>query len=101
MTTLFSQEPYWRLQKQLSIPTIYVQHASVTPYFPPLGFDLNLLEGQATFDQYSKNGPVPGEHKLVGMPKFDTFINFRNQSSSVQNVGICTNKMDQMMLSNS
>jgi hypothetical protein len=81
--------------KTLNIPTIYIQHASVTPYFPPLDFDLNLLEGQATLDQYASNGPVSGESKFVGMPKFDPYTNCRNTSGKVKNIGVCSNMMDE------
>lgn len=80
--------------KTLHIPTIYIQHASVTPYFPPLDFDLNLLEGQATLDQYAANGALGGEVKFVGMPKFDPYINCRNTNKKVTRIGVCSNMMD-------
>jgi len=80
--------------RSLNVPTIYIQHASVTPYFPPLAFDLSLLEGQATLDRYRQNGPVYGETRLIGMPKFDAFSSLRNTSECVTRVGICCNKMD-------
>lgn len=80
--------------KELAIPTIYIQHASITPYFPPLDFDLNLLEGQATLDQYSLNGPVSGTTQFIGMPKFDPYIKYRNTSKKVTRIGVCSNKMD-------
>jgi len=81
--------------KELGVPTIYIQHASVTPYFPPLDFDLNLLEGQATLDQYTLNGPVSGKTKFVGMPKFDPYIKYRNTSKKVRSIGVCSNMMDE------
>ena len=80
--------------KSLGVPTIYVQHASVTPYFPPLDFDLNLLEGQATLDRYAQNGAVNGEVRFIGMPKFDPYASLRNTQVRVQRVGICCNKLD-------
>jgi len=81
--------------KSLRVPTIYIQHASVTPYFPSLAFDLSLLEGQATLDQYRQNGPVNGETRLIGMPKFDAYASRRNTSEHVTHIGICCNKMDE------
>ncbi|WP_052592244.1 hypothetical protein [Aureispira sp. CCB-QB1] len=84
--------------KTLEIPTIYIQHASVTPYFPPLDFDLSLLEGQATLDQYQSNGRVNGLVKFIGMPKFDSYINCRNTKIRVQNIGVCSNKMDEQVV---
>ncbi len=80
--------------KSLNVPTIYVQHASVTPYFPALIFDLNLLEGQDSLDKYAANGEVTGEVQLIGMPKFDQYTDCRNTSEQVRRVGICCNKMD-------
>ena len=80
--------------KSLGVPTIYVQHASVTPYFPPLDFDLSLLEGQATLDQYAQNGAVQGEVRFIGMPKFDPYASLRNKQTRVKRVGICCNKLD-------
>lgn len=80
--------------KELSIPTIYIQHASITPYFPPLDFDLNLLEGQATLDQYRLNGLVSGTTQFIGMPKFDPYISYRNTNKKVTRIGVCSNKMD-------
>lgn len=81
--------------KSLDVPTIYIQHASVTPYFPPLDFDLSLLEGQATIDRYTQNGAVAGETRFIGMPKFDPYVSLRNTQTRVQCVGICCNKLDE------
>ncbi len=81
--------------KSLNVPTIYIQHASVTPYFPPLDFDLSLLEGQATLDRYAQNGEVKGEVRFIGMPKFDPYVSLRNTQTQVQRVGICCNKLDE------
>jgi len=76
------------------IPTAYVQHASVSTNFPPLGFDLNLLEGQDALDKYRQCGPVRGRVELVGMPKADAFLSQKNQQPRVQNVGIACNTLD-------
>ncbi len=82
--------------KSLQVPTVYVQHASVTPFFPPLSYDLNLLEGQDTLDKYRQNGEITGEVRLIGMPKFDQYTNCRNTEKQVKRVGICCNKMDKV-----
>ncbi|UYZ60587.1 hypothetical protein [Hymenobacter latericus] len=76
------------------VPTAYVQHASVSTNFPPLGFDLNLLEGQDALDKYRQCGPVRGQVQLVGMPKADAFIGQRNQQPRVQRVAIAANTLD-------
>jgi len=82
--------------KSLDVPTVYVQHASVTLYFPPLLFDLNLLEGQDTLNKYQENGEVQGEVRFIGMPKFDAYTHCRNTNTRVKNIGICCNKMDEV-----
>jgi hypothetical protein len=76
------------------IPTAYVQHASVSTNFPPLGFDLSLLEGQDALDKYRQCGPVWGQVELVGMPKADEFLPRKNTNPVVQRVGIACNVLD-------
>jgi hypothetical protein len=80
--------------KQLNIPVIYIQHASISDFMPPLDFDLSLLEGQDAWDKYKKLGKIQGEVRLIGMPKFDSFMRHRNTSKTVQNIGICSNLFD-------
>ena len=80
--------------KRLNIPVIYIQHASISDFMPPLDFDLSLLEGQAALDKYKTLGTINGRVELIGMPKFDNYIKFRNYATTVNNIGICTNPMD-------
>lgn len=80
--------------KATGIKTVYIQHASVTPIFPPLQFDLNLLEGQDALDKYKQCGPITSRVELVGMPKADSFAKFRNRSQSINRIGIGCNLMD-------
>ncbi|WBA42639.1 hypothetical protein [Hymenobacter canadensis] len=76
------------------VPTAYVQHASVSTNFPPLGFDLSLLEGQDALDKYRQCGPVRGQVELVGMPKADAFLGQKNQRPAVRRVGVACNTLD-------
>ena len=76
------------------VPTAYVQHASVSANFPPLGFDLNLLEGQDALDKYRRCGPVQGSVALVGMPKADAYLNQKNNAPAVRRVGVACNIHD-------
>ncbi|MBC5773613.1 hypothetical protein H8S95_06020 [Pontibacter sp. KCTC 32443] len=76
------------------IKTAYIQHASVSPIFPPLQFDLNLLEGQDSLDKYKHCGPVEGRVELVGMPKADAYVSFRNKNLEIRTIGIGCNLMD-------
>jgi hypothetical protein len=78
------------------VPTAYVQHASVSVHFPPLGFDLSLLEGQDALDKYRRCGPVRGRVELVGMPKADAFLTRRNTAPTVRRVGLACNIHDPM-----
>lgn len=79
----------------LGVPTIYIQHASVSQYFPPLEFDLNLLEGEDTLKKYQQIGAIKGEVALVGMPKFDGYEDKRNRSTEIKRIGVCGNILDE------
>ncbi len=76
------------------VPTAYVQHASVSANFPPLVFDLSLLEGQDALDKYRLCGPVHGRVALVGMPKADAYLARRNTAPAVRRVGLACNIHD-------
>ncbi|MDQ2795493.1 MAG: hypothetical protein M3Y12_16010 [Bacteroidota bacterium] len=76
------------------VPTAYVQHASVSTNFPPLGFDLSLLEGQDALDKYRQCGPIAGQVKLVGMPKADAYLGRRNTAPAIRRVGLACNIHD-------
>ncbi|WP_375433708.1 hypothetical protein [uncultured Hymenobacter sp.] len=77
------------------IPTAYIQHASVSASFPPLGFNLSLLEGQDALDKYRQCGPIQGQIALVGMPKADEFLSMKNQNPAAQRVGLACNVLDE------
>ncbi|MBO2009100.1 hypothetical protein J4E00_08550 [Siccationidurans soli] len=78
------------------VPTAYVQHASVSANFPPLGFDLSLLEGEDALEKYRLCGPVRGRVELVGMPKADAYLSQKNTAPAVRRVGIACNIHDPM-----
>ncbi|GAB3817325.1 hypothetical protein [Pontibacter rugosus] len=80
--------------KASGIKTIYLQHASVSPIFPPLAFDLNLLEGHDALTKYKLCGPIAGKVELIGMPKADAFVGKRNFSTSIKTVGLGCNLLD-------
>ncbi|MCC9167265.1 hypothetical protein [Pontibacter harenae] len=80
--------------KKLGIKTAYIQHASVSNLFPPLMFDLNLLEGHDSLDKYKLCGPIAGKVELIGMPKADKYVPLRNHNTSIKTVGIGSNLMD-------
>ncbi|WP_187263666.1 hypothetical protein [Pontibacter beigongshangensis] len=80
--------------KKLGIKTVYIQHASVSPHFPPLQFDLNLLEGQDSWDKYKQCGPISGQVELVGMPKSDAYVLYRSRKKLISTIGLGCNLMD-------
>ena len=53
-----------------------------------------MLESQASLDKYKTLGTINGKVQLIGMPKFDSYIQFRNHSTTIKNIGICTNVFD-------
>ena len=76
------------------IKTIYVQHASVTRFFPPLDFTLSLLYGEVSYNIYRKIGAVKGRVETIGMPSFDSSVLNINKNSKIRTIGICTNLLD-------
>jgi hypothetical protein len=87
-----------RAAKILNIPTIYFQHASVSSSFPPLLFDLNLLEGQDSLDKYKAISTIKGAVELVGMPKFDHYLTRRKPKQQIHSVGIPYNFNDDIQM---
>lgn len=85
--------------KSLGIPTIYIQHASVSKYFPPLKFDLSLLEGKDALGKYRSIRNTSSNIKLVGMPKLDQYL--KNKNKNIKHIGICINALDNENLVNS
>lgn len=79
-----------------NIPTIYIQHASVTKWFPSLSFDYALLEGHDSLGVYSHIGSSDTTVYLVGMPKFDRYLDKVNTNRRVNRIGICANMLDSL-----
>lgn len=80
----------------LGVKTYYIQHASVSSYFPPLEFTYALLDGKDALLKYQKSGSVKSEVLLVGMTKFDDYINQINNSKKIKTVGIAFNMADEV-----
>lgn len=83
-----------QVAREMQIPTVYVQHASVTDKFPPLSFDVALLEGEDALRKYEKRGPTKTRVYLIGMPKADGYLGSLNQSQVVRRLGISCNRLD-------
>lgn len=97
---IFSNDHYFlnRLllneSKKHKITSIYIAHASVSDYFPPLEFDHSFLFGQAMLDIYKRIGDINGETYLVGNPRSDDFIDLRKKSRDTNVIGIGINSLD-------
>ncbi|QNF34190.1 hypothetical protein HUW51_16210 [Adhaeribacter swui] len=82
--------------KAAGVPTIYIQHASVSTSFPPLAFDLSLLEGQDSLNKYQACGPIAGTVQFIGMPKADDFLKNKKQRTQIKAIGVCANIIDEL-----
>lgn len=81
------------------IKTIYLQHAPVSKYFPPLKFNHAFLFGEVDFNIYSSIGV--GENvkvTLVGMPSFDKYHNLRKTliNTPPRVIGVSVNLFDDL-----
>jgi len=78
--------------RKKNIPTVYIQHASISDYFPPLNFDLALLEGEFSKNVYKVKNDT--EVKLIGQPKFEQYKKNRKVVKSVKCIGVGFNTID-------
>jgi len=93
----FKHRALFLAAKKLDIRTCYIQHASVSSSFPPLSFDLSLLEGNDSLKKYQECGDVKSEIKLVGMPKFDKYVNLKKKPiKNIKIIGIAANLSDDL-----
>ncbi len=74
-------------------PTVYLQHAHVSPLFPPLNFDLNVLDSQAALDIYEARGPRRGRVIFKGIDGDSVPLRLKAMSEPVSDltVGVVLN----------
>ncbi|MCR9149244.1 MAG: hypothetical protein NXH83_03655 [Rhodobacteraceae bacterium] len=53
------------VMKDLGVPRVYVQHAEISPTFPPLDFEVSILRNAASLELYRQIGPVAGNVFVV------------------------------------
>ena len=82
--------------KEVDIPTVYIQHASVTEKFPPIRFDLSLLDGEDTYEKYRKITGSDFHHQYIGMPKFDQHLKFRREKHITKVIGVSFNIIEEI-----
>ncbi|MCI0537721.1 MAG: hypothetical protein L0Z50_21105 [Verrucomicrobiales bacterium] len=79
---------------ELKIRTVYLQHASVMERFPPLDFDLALLDGYAAAKAYDQAGRSRSQVFLVGITMADQHVRKPNLRSGVETVGVCVGSLE-------
>ena len=82
--------------KIYNIPSIYVQHASISPIFPSLRFDYAFLDGEIAYRTYSEIGVCGTKVFLYGIPKMDGWINKYSPNAKIKNILICVNEVDDL-----
>jgi hypothetical protein len=73
------------------IPSIYIQHASVSGVFPRLVVHTALLEGQHSLDTYNAIGNFSRDQRLVGIIRMDGLIGHKGGTlkKTEMVVGVC------------
>lgn len=83
---------YWAKRKKIKL--IYVQHASVSQYFPPLDFDFSFLDGEESYQKYSIKSDGFVKNVIIGgAARFDLSKKINNISKK-QAIGIALNSLD-------
>jgi len=80
--------------KAAGIKTAYLQHATVREGFPPLRFDMAMLDGMDAAKKYDRAGFSNTRVYLVGLAKFDPYYSRINKKSAARAVGICCGTLD-------
>lgn len=83
------------LAEKYNYKTLYVQHASVSEYFPALNFTYSFLDGMESYEKYLRCGKVSGNVFLSGGTRFDMFYKFKKVGKKYD-VGIAYNDVDDL-----
>lgn len=81
--------------RKLGIKSLYVQHAGIAEFFPPLQMDYAFLDGDIAHQIYKTIDP-DNEAKVfeVGSPRFDHISRIRLKRKKTGKIGIAVNKVD-------
>jgi len=82
--------------KNLGVNTAYIQHGSVSKFFPPLEFNLALLESQYSKDIYKLSEETRPRIELIGIPKLDVEIFKTKKRTKIKTVGVAINQNDDL-----
>ena len=75
------------------IKTVYVQHASVSPFFPPLNFDYSFLDGFNSYNIYNTIQSITNNCIISGNPRYDGIKKICKSKTNAL-IGIATNTLD-------
>jgi len=75
--------------RKAGIPTVYVQHASVSEKFPPLRSTVAFLDGEDAKEKYLSAGPTKTKIHLIGTMKYDAYLRRPELSTLGDLVGVC------------
>lgn len=82
--------------QKLGVETVYIQHASVSRYFPPLEFNLALLDSKYSLKTYKRSKDIDTQIKLIGIPKLDKEILKIRKRKKINKIGIAINQNDDL-----
>lgn len=74
------------------VKTFFVQHASATKGRPPMELSIPLFEGRYSLNKYRINRSKVDKVYLIGMPRFDKYADEKRKITSIDRVGVCSNK---------
>lgn len=88
----------FRAAQSLGLRTLYLQHAPVADYFPPLDFDFALLDGEEALEKYRSAGPIRATVVLSGAVRMDRVASVANHHRTGQRpvFGLATNELDRV-----
>jgi len=75
--------------RDAGVPTIYIQHASVSDKFPPLRSEIAFLDGEDAKEKYLAAGETTTEIHLVGSLKYDPYLKRSEIDENKELVGVC------------
>jgi hypothetical protein len=83
---------FLKIATEYNIKTVYVQHASVSNKFPMLYFDYSFLDGEESFEKYSKKSKKGSKILLSGASRYDRF--YQTTICNKNKIGIAVNEYD-------
>ncbi|WP_152529519.1 hypothetical protein [Aliihoeflea sp. 2WW] len=60
-----AQVAYKAVMDELKVPVVYLQHAEISPAFPPLDFHVSVLRNAKSLETYQAIGPVKGSTAVL------------------------------------